>query len=59
MNIKENQTNIIVTEVSAIDKDSMAVIQYAIKGNFRLGYFRLRILYDKIIEFSIVECLFK
>lgn len=35
VNIKENQTEIIVTEVSAVDRDSMAVIQYSIKGNFK------------------------
>lgn len=35
VNIKENQTNIIVTEVAAVDRDSISVIQYAIKGNFR------------------------
>lgn len=39
VNIKENQTEINVTKVSAVDKDSMAVIQYAIKGNLRRKVF--------------------
>lgn len=60
VNIKENQTNIIVTEVAAVDRDSISVIQYAIKGNFRWWHFRLRISYDKITdETSMVDCLCK
>nr|XP_034311820.1 cadherin-23-like [Crassostrea gigas] len=48
VNIKENQTEINVTKVSAVDKDSMAVIQYAIKGGMFSNFFNISVFSGEI-----------